>query len=249
MKPTTIKPSRIFFRAITVVAISLVLISWNEKKQAGDYRTADTDSIPKAKTEKKIVDLDDVMDELNRIDLKEQLEKVRVEMQEAFKNLDTDKIRLEVDKAMKEIDMVKIQKELKESLAKVDFTEMEKELQKAREEMKELGPKLEKEMEKVREEMKELGPKLEKELSKAKVEIEKAKTEVREYQEFVDGLEKDGLLNKKENYTISHKNGELTVNGKKVSAEVYNKYKTFLEKHKSINIEKSPGNFSIDNDD
>jgi hypothetical protein len=68
------------------------------------------------------------------------------------------------------------------------------------------------------------------------------------YKDFVDGLEKDGLLNKKEDYTIKHKNGELTVNGKKVSAEIYNKYRSFLDKHKELTIEKSKDNFNIDND-
>ena len=192
MKPTAMKPARIFFGAIAVVTVSLVLLSWNGKKQAGNYGNNDRDTVPKAKIEKKIVDLDDVMDELNRIDIKEHLEKARVEIQEALKNLDTDKIRMEVDKAMKQLDAVNIEKEIRESLAKV---------------------------------------------------------EVREYQEFVDGLEKDGLLNKKENYTIRHKNGELTVNGKKVAAEIYNKYKAFLETHTTITIDKSPGSFSVDDGD
>ena len=40
--------------------------------------------------------------------------------------------------------------------------------------------------------MKDLGPKIEKEMEKAKVEIEKAKAEMKEYKEFVDGLEKMG---------------------------------------------------------
>ena len=108
--------------------------------------------------------------------------------------------------------------------------------------------KLDEQMKKVEGEMKELGPKIKKEMEKAKVEIEKAKTEIKEYKEFVNGLEKDGLLNKKETYTISHKDGELTVNGKKVSAEIYNKYRSFLEKHKKFSIEKSDDDFDIDMD-
>lgn len=45
--------------------------------------------------------------------------------------------------------------------------------------------------------MKELGPKMQKEMEKAKVEMEKAKAEIKEYKGFVDGLENDGLINKK----------------------------------------------------
>ncbi len=46
-------------------------------------------------------------------------------------------------------------------------------------------------------------------MEKAKEKIEKAKAEMNEYKEFVDGLEKDGLINNKEDYTIKHKDGEL----------------------------------------
>ena len=81
--------------------------------------------------------------------------------------------------------------------------------------------KIDAEMKKLEIEMKDLGPKIEKEMEKAKVEIEKAKVEMKEYKSFVDGLEKDGLINKKEGYTIQHKNGELIINGKKQPADVY----------------------------
>ena len=108
--------------------------------------------------------------------------------------------------------------------------------------------KLDEEMKKLREEMKELGPKLEKEMQKAKVEIEKAKAEIKEYKAFVDGLENDGLINKKEGYTLKHKDGELFINGKKATEQTYNKYRNFLEKHKKFNIEKSDDDFDIDMD-
>jgi hypothetical protein len=104
-------------------------------------------------------------------------------------------------------------------------------------------------MKKLEIEMKSLGPKLEKEMENAKASIEKAKAEMKEYKSFVDGLEKDGLINKKENYTIQHKNGELIINGKKQPTDVYNKYGTFLKKHDKFTIKKSDDNFNIDNDD
>ena len=79
--------------------------------------------------------------------------------------------------------------------------------------------------------------------------IEKAKAEMKEYKGFVDGLEKDGLINKKEGYTIQHRNGELIINGKKQPADVYNKYRTFLKKHEKFTIKKSDDDFNIYNDD
>ncbi len=130
-------------------------------------------------------------------------------------------------------------------MEKIDWDKMKKEM----EDVKNIDmKKVEMEMKKAKEEMEKIGPQLKVDLEKAKIEIEKAKVEIKEYKDFVDGLEKDGLLNKKETYTIKHKNGELTVNGKKVSADIYNKYRSFLEKHKELTIEKSDDNFNIDND-
>ena len=96
--------------------------------------------------------------------------------------------------------------------------------------------------------MKEIKPKVEEELKKAKVEIEKAKQDIKEYKAFEDGLEKDGLINKKENYSIEHKNGQLIINGKVQSNDVYNKYRSFLEKHKQFNWKKDGDGLDLKND-
>ena len=109
--------------------------------------------------------------------------------------------------------------------------------------------KIKVEMKDLEKEMKKIKPEIEKELAKAKTEVEKAKIELKEYKSFVDGLEKDGLINKKEGYTIKHKSGELIINGKTQPAGVYNKYRGFLEKHKTLTIEKTDDDFNIDNDD
>ena len=109
--------------------------------------------------------------------------------------------------------------------------------------------KMKVEMKNVEKELKNLGPEIEKSLKNAKVEIEKAKLELKEYKTFVDGLEKDGLINKKEGYTVKHKDSELFINGKKQPSNVYNKYRSFLEKHKSFNIDDEAGDdFNIDID-
>ena len=74
--------------------------------------------------------------------------------------------------------------------------------------------------------LKKLGPQIEKELEKAKLEIEKAKAEMKEYKAFVDGLENDGLINKKAGYTINIKTESLLSMGKKPTAQTYNKYRS-----------------------
>jgi len=138
-------------------------------------------------------------------------------------------------------------------MSKMDWNQLNEELSKARLEIEKAKKidmaEINRELEKAREEIKKIQPELQKELAKAKVEIEKAKAEVREYKTFVDGLEQDGLLNKKENYTIRHKDGKLTINGKEVPAGIYNKYRNFLDKHEKLFIEKDGNSFNMDNDE
>jgi hypothetical protein len=85
-------------------------------------------------------------------------------------------------------------------------------------------------------------------MAEAKQSMEKAKTELTGYKSFIDGLEKDGLINKKDSYTIEYKNGELTVNGKKQPAELVRKYNDFLKDRKDFTIKKDNSNFNIDKD-
>ena len=269
-----------FIPAVLLACFSIALIAWGGQQKNPRQKPGQTitDTVPKNKSDKKVRDLDDALDELNKADFRVEIEKAKKEMEEAMKKIDMAKIKADVDKAMKAVDMekikaeidqaikavdmekikaeiagamkevdaAKIEQEIKASMAKVDWEKMKVEM----ESIKKIDmSNVEAEMKKVQEEMKELGPKIEKELEKAKVEIEKAKEELKEYKSFVDGLEKDGLINKKENYTIEHKNGELIINGKKQPAEVYNKYRSFLEKHKKFSIKKTDDDFNMDNDD
>jgi hypothetical protein len=82
----------------------------------------------------------------------------------------------------------------------------------------------------------------------AKESVEKAKKEMLEYKNFIDGLDKDGLIDKDKNYKIEYKNGELSINGKKQSAEVVKKYNSFLKDKKDFTIKKDDDRFDIDND-
>ena len=260
-KPVALK---YFLPAAVVACFSVLLLSWGGQKQTHQQRPEQSfnDTVPKNKADKKIRDLDDVLDELDRAELNVDMEKVNEQLKEAMKQIDRAKIQMEIDKALKEVDMekiraevnkvtneidaAKIDKELKESLASVDWEKMNKQM----EEMKKIDmSKLDAEMKKMEIEMKGLGPKIEKEMENAKASIEKAKVELKEYKGFVDGLEKDGLINKKEGYTIQHRNGELIINGKKQPADVYNKYRTFLKKHEKFTIKKSDDDFNIYNDD
>lgn len=261
MKPGSITSGRLLI-ALCIIGVTLALISWDRKQLPGGFhqRQQTHDTIP-PKKDKKIRDLDEAIAELENIDMKAHMdkamaevdramkeidgEKIRLEVERAMREVDFNKIKAEVDKAMKEVDFAKIEREIKESLAKIDWDKMKAEL----DEVKKIElSEMEASLAEAREEMKKIGPEIEKELQKAKVEIEKAKAEMKEYKSFVDGLEKDGLINKKEGYSIKHKDGKLTINDKEASAKTYEKYRSFLEKHKKINIEKNNNDFDIDMD-
>jgi hypothetical protein len=271
MKPGTLTNTRLW---LPVLAIGLIvgLTSWDFQPGTADFQEkSPTDTLPKKKkvtTDKKVKDLDDVIEELNEVDLDMELKNVQVELSKALKEIDGEKIRMEIEKSMKEIDFDKIRREVETSLKEIDLEKMKKELNesiakidwdKMKQEIEQAQKidfsKLEVEMKQMQEELKKIKPQIEKEMAnvkvemeKAKIEIEKAKVEMKEYKEFVDGLDKDGLINKKENYTIKHEDGKLTVNGKLVAADVYNKYRSFLEKHKKFNIEKTDDDFDMDLD-
>ncbi len=279
MKPTKFTTVRIML-ALLITVITFGLVSWDHKQTPGKVHHSINDSVPKKITtdrEKKIRELDDVLDELDEADMKVNIEKIKEEIADAMKRIDGDKIRMEIDKALKDVDMAKIQKEVQESLAKVDFNKIKAEIADAMKEVdmdkiqKEVKEslakvdwdkiklemekvkdidmkKMEADMQRVKEEIKNLTPKIEKELEKAKVEIEKAKVEIKEYKSFVDGLENDGLINKKTGYNLKHKDGELFINGKKASEQTYNKYRSFLEKHKKFNMKKDNDDFDLDMD-
>ena len=276
MKPTTFSGSRILL-VILIAALTVGLVSWGNRQSPKRYDQKFTDTVPKKTSDKKIRDLDDVLNELNAVDMKETMEKAMKEVAEAMKSFDGEKLKMKMDMAMKEVDMEKIKKEMEETMSKMDWNKMKEEIANA---MKEVDiakiqreveqsmakidwdkmkaemdkvkdvdmKKVQEEMEKVKEEMKDLGPKLEKEMGKAKEEIEKAKVEIQEYKEFVNGLENDGLIDKKKGYTLKHQDGELFINGKKASEQIYGKYRSFLEKHKKFRIEKNDDDFTINMD-
>lgn len=204
MKPTIIKHGRLLILLIAA-GFTIGLISWGHKQNPGQYQQAVTDTTPKKKNsgaDKKVRDLDDVLDQLESTDL----EKARIELSESLKDLDLSKIKLEIEKAMKEIDLDKIKKEVEGSMAKIDMDKMKKEMELAMKELdvekikSEIEGSLAKvdmakikeeiasamkevDMEKIRKEVKESIDKVDwgnikAEMEKAKGEMEKAKVEI-----------------------------------------------------------------------
>jgi hypothetical protein len=163
---------------------------------------------------------------------------MKVELKQNFDKIDMKEMKEQIENAMKQIDMAKIQTDINNSISKIDMDKIKLELDK----VKEIDFKG------IEENLKKMKPQLEKTMQDAKESIEKAKKELFEYKGFIDGLDKDGLIDKNKNYTIEYKNGELTINGKKQSADVVKKYSGFLKDRKDFTIKKDEDNFNIDND-
>ncbi|MES1215028.1 MAG: hypothetical protein ABUT20_05895 [Bacteroidota bacterium] len=258
MESTSLKTNRLLL-IMLAMALGATLVAWQQKQKSpqksSSPKIANTDTVPTKKTGKelKIRNLDDALENLDNInvnidlgELNAQLSKigpqvekemanVKIDVEKAMKNIDMPKIKADIDASMATIDWPKIKVDIDASVSKIDWDKMKIEMDK----VKDIN------LDKIKLDMKNIDV----ELKKIKPEIEKAKAELKEYKNFVDGLDKDGLINKKEDYSIKHKNGELIINGKTQPSDVYNKYKNFLEKHKTITIEKSNDDFNIDNDD
>jgi ElaB/YqjD/DUF883 family membrane-anchored ribosome-binding protein len=124
---------------------------------------------------------------------------------------------------------------VQDALAKVDMKKIEVELD-----------KLEKiDLSKIKTELESIRPEIEKSMKEAKKSIEKARSEITSYKNLVNALDKDDLLDKKANYKIEYKNHELTVNGKKLSADAVKKYSEFLADKRDFTIQKEADDLNI----
>jgi hypothetical protein len=274
--------------ALSVSALVITAAAW--QGQPGKTTHTTTDTIPDKN--KKIKDIDDALDQIEKSqkdlertmqnkdwdkEMKDALDKVhfdadkmKLQIDEAMKNIDSKKIQEEINKAMKDVDFEKMKTELKENMDKIDMQQMKDEIAKA---MKQIDAekikadintsiakidmdKIKIELDKVKDidfkgiedNLKKMKPEIEKSMQNAKESIEKAKTEMLAYKNFIDGLDKDGLIDKNKSYTIEYKNGVLSINGKKQSADVVKKYNSFLKDRKDFTIKKDDDGFDIDND-
>lgn len=239
---------------------------------AGPGKTTHTDTVPKK--QKQVRDLDEALQELDKGEAELQkafqefdgekigreirdamknmevdLAKAKAEMEKAVKEFDAQKINLEVQKAMvevqkalKEIDAEKIKADVQASLAKVDTEKMKAELEKAKAELEKVKDV---DFDKVRKELAAVRPEVERALRDAKKDLELARQELTAYRNLVNALDKDGYLQKQASYKVEYKNGELTVNGKKLSSDVVKKYSEFLQGKKDFTLNKDDDNFNI----
>lgn len=209
----------------------------------------------------------DVEESIKRIDI----EKIQQQAAEAVQRIDFEKVHKQIEESLSRIDFDKIQQQIDESMARledIDKEEFKEQLQRAKQQVKEAMDKqnwkedlqkvqmlnkddmekqmlkLRKDMEQLKEHMKQEKFNFKKEMERAQADMAKAKEELKGYQEMVYAMEKDGLLNTREDYTIEYKDGELYVNDKKQPAETTNRYKKYFKKDK-ITIKKEDGDMHI----
>ncbi len=203
-------------------------------------RISDTTKPGKHSTDKNaagVKDLDQAMKELE-----EAMKRLEVEM----KQIDLNKIEKEIKESMSKVDMKKIQEEIKTSMNKIDWKkireDVDRSMKEAEVQMKQLDlGKLEKEMAELEEKLskqqfninidaEKIRREVEEGMQKAKVGMEKAMAEMKLMQEFIDELDKDGLIDKKKGYKVQLKDGELYINGTKQSKETTDKYREYYKK-------------------
>ena len=205
----------------------------------------------------------DIQESIKKIDF----DKIQQQATAAMKQADLEKINAQIQQSLKAIDFDKIQREIDQSISKIDKEQITRELDKARlqvdqalgkadwqqelknqkfnqEEIEKQMADAKKQMEKAQEDMKHQQFNFKKDIDKAKMDIDHAKEELKNYQEMIYDMEKDGLLNTKDDYTIAYKDGDLFINDKKQPQEVTDKYKKYFKNDK-VTIKKADGHINI----
>lgn len=150
----------------------------------------------------------------------------------AFDAVEQKKMRKAVDEAMQRA---------KESVARQNWDAIAKvDARKITRSMEEVSRQLERSKIDMSGQMERMGE----QLKRANEQIDKAQKELEGYQEMIYSMEKDSLLDTKQDYTIEYKAGTLTVNDKKQPEAVVNKYKGYFTKDNTT-IFKKDGKLQI----
>jgi chromosome segregation ATPase len=180
------------------------------------------------------------------------LEKVQKDIDESLKRIDFDKIQAEARAAMqqaeKNIDFKKMQADIERSIAEAKAHLNSDEFKKEIEEVKKIDmSQIKRELENARLEFEKNKVNMKEEMGKAKEEIKKAKEELKGYRQMLDEMEKEGLVNTKEDYEIEYTGAALYINHRKQPENIFNKYKDYFRED-GTRIYKKNGrlNISID---
>jgi len=171
--------------------------------------------------------------ELQKIDMDKMQKELQKALAEAKENIDSKKIQAEIEKAVKE------SKKALDEAKEFDMDKIKAELDNSKEELRLEQGKIKVEMENAKKEIREAMKRdFKKDFEKAQEDIKRAKEELSNYKNMLGEMEKEGLINTKEDYKVVYKNGELIINGKKQPASVTEKYKHYFKKD-NVSIQKN----------
>jgi hypothetical protein len=153
---------------------------------------------------------------------------------------DWQQMKVDIQLAMKEA-----QKGMAEA-RKINFDKLKADMQATKVQWDKQKLKLDDQLKVTREQLQQNKAGMKQELEKAKADVEKAKAELQLYKSGIDEMDKNGLINSKEDYTIEFLNRELFINGVKQSQEITDHYAAYFKKD-NVLIRKEKGNFSINN--
>jgi hypothetical protein len=166
-----------------------------------------------------------------------------------MKEIDINKIQMETEKELRNEDWDKLGDELKNSLGEisvnVNWDDINENLERAKEQISRSRDLIKEEWSRSWKEA----------MEKSKQATEKAKSELKDLKDFINQLEKDGLLKKNQPYTIELKHGEFIINGKTQPGSVRDKYRNsdrfgkFFEKDQDWKIQSNGKDDEDDDED
>ncbi len=232
-------------RIVFVLALTVVIIAFSafsQKGKPGKYsfrketNTTNNDT-PTPRLHDRYLnlnDLDKVEAAMKKLDA--QMEK----LDEQMKQMDLSKVQKEVDEALQKVDFEKIQQQIDESIKKMDYEKLKRNVResvvsvenfdKLKVQMERAKDQLERQKENLALNNNAVKVNIEKAMKNAKESMLNAREELRTLKEFTDQLEKDGLIDKRKDFRIEVRSGELYINGKKQTKEVNDKYRKYYKK-------------------
>ena len=214
-----------------------------------DTLTELQDTVPETKSDEDRL----TMDEYNNLILK--MDKEILKMQEEIGRMDFSKVHKDIAASLDKVDFEKIERDINKSMKNVDFSKIEKGVQAALSEIEwnKVNADVKRSLQDAKKEIEKVDMlELRKELERAKKEIEKSKREIEKInfdqvlQEANTGIlkakeelqltkamftemEKEGLIDQKDGFSIELKNKALFINGKKQREATYEKYRKYIK--------------------
>jgi len=245
MKNVLTTPKAYMLAGLLVIAVTALAWQTKTKKQPHDTTTAtnaaagDTTPTRKHITKQddfKLDGLDDLDVNLKNLDInlsgldtcisnsiKLALSNINFEeigktTRDAVNNIDWKSIQTDIDKAMRDVHV---------ELKNIDMDKIKTEINLAADEVKKAHIDV------------SISEIVNNAMEKAAEGIENAKVEIKRWKDFVNDLDKDGLINKKDGYKLEWKDdGSLYINGKKQPKDVSDKYHKYYKE----------GGYTISND-